>query len=173
MDCIVNQKKEGELAWAVISSLNCSLCVSLIISNSVSCNSLAVSSPFKRLSLGTLQFLMKRLTQLLTRTSDSPSSKHLVTRCHLENLDGCKRQLFSLVVTKVETDESSWSISSPGSRVVGCSTVRRSHLTSFKASEGLDDFLSGHSLSRYNRNFGPFHQSSHSASSETVSPLVP
>ena len=85
-----------QVARAVISSLNCSLCASLIISNSVSCNSLAVSSPFKRLSLGTLQFLIKRLTQLLTRTSDSPSSKRL-TRCHLENLDGCKRQLFSLV----------------------------------------------------------------------------
>ena len=82
---------------AMISSLNSSLWASLMMSTSVSANSFAINSPLIRCSLGALQFLIKRLTQLLTRTS-WPLEE---TRYHLENLAGFKSQFFFSVVTKV------------------------------------------------------------------------
>lgn len=60
---------------------------------------------------------------------------------------------------------------SRSSSVVCCANLRRSDLTPFKASEGLDGFLPGHVRSEHNRNLGPFHHRLLSAISETC-PVV-
>ena len=131
-----------------------------------------------RCSTGTLQFLINRMTQLLTLTSEYPISNcpWEEARYHLENLAGFKRQVSFLRITKVECSCSEFWLSFSSSCLESWffRSGLRSALTSVKASSfGFAAFGLGQSLSGNAKKVGPFHHISLSANSETVSPLVP
>ena len=158
---------------AMICSRYSSPCASCVISNSASVSSFAINSPLIRCSLGTLQFLINRLTQLLTRTSDCPNSSCPLeeTRYHLDNCAEFKRQFFSSIMAKVEQFGSALWICSLSSSA--CIICFRSAFTSVHTPVGVEDLRSGQSPSGSTRKLGLFHHISVSANSQTVSPLVP